>query len=92
MLAGICDGRAGHHKGGAALVDALTQPPQPPQHQRRVATEHSSARQHNGISICSTPWPHIADRGGQGHMIMRAPEQPKVKSDAITFAGNRHVG
>ena len=39
MLPWVCHGGSCNHKGGARVVDPLTQPPQPPQDQGRVAAK-----------------------------------------------------
>lgn len=43
VAAGVGDGGGGDHEGGRGAVAPRAHPPQPPQHQRRVAPEHPPA-------------------------------------------------
>ena len=53
VLLRVGDGRAGDHKDGARLVLARAQPPQPPQHQGRMAAEDAPGRpRHTFASLC----------------------------------------
>ena len=47
MLLGVGNRSAGDHKGGVGPVEALTQPPQPPQNKGCVAAKHSPATPHS---------------------------------------------